>query len=162
MEYNGTMSSKGLDVLRKYEEGYWQTVAKARESLPSGVLPDFLASVQQVVIYDCENGYLILRYGEQTGDEFIITNASPIKWEELLHQQKLYDQYGNESTQRFTLKTKENVKTSGHIDIVQTSIEKENLVLRPKWLSATIVFGEPGEDLSDGSKAAKSDIASFY
>ena len=68
------MSSKGIEILRKYEEDYWKTVARARQSLP-----ECLASVKQVVIYDCPDGYLILRYREQTEKEFIVTRDSPLK-----------------------------------------------------------------------------------
>ncbi len=160
--YNETMGNKGLNILRKYEEEYWQTIAKGREFLPAGVLPDFLTTVQQVVIYDCTDGYLILRYGEREGNEFIITRDSTMKWQALLHQQKLYDQYGRESTQRLTLNTKEPSKFEGHsVSIAEPVISRGSLVLRPKYLSATIVVGEPGKDSSSGDEAAKKDIRTF-
>ncbi len=153
------VSAKGLTVLRKYEEDYWQTVAKASEFLPEGALPDFITGVKQVFIYDCTDGYLILRYGEQKGNEFVLTLPSFIGWQTLLHQQKLYDQYGKESTRRLTLQMKEPAKFLGHfVSIAVESITREGLVLRPKYLSATIVVGEPGENLSDGHKTAKNDI----
>ncbi len=159
MVYNGVMGNKGLNILREYEEEYWQTIAKGREFLPERVLPDFLTSIQQVVIYDCTDGYLILRYGEREGNEFIITHDSTMKWQALLHQQKLYDQHGSESTQRLTLKMKEPTKFEGHpVSIAEPAITRGGLVLRPKYLSATIVVGEPSEDFSDANKHAKKDI----
>lgn len=162
MMYNGVMSNEGLNVLRTYEEDYWQTVAQAREFLPEGVLPYFLTRVQQVVIYDCIDGYLILRYGEREGKEFIITCYRSAGWQEVLHQQKLYDQYGRESTWRYTLRVKNPPKLMGHfVDISLQTIQRGRLILRPKHLSATVVFGEPSEDLSDGSERAKKDIKAF-
>lgn len=154
------MSSKGIEILRKYEEDYWETVTRARQSLPEGALPDFLASVKEVVIYDCPDGYLILRYREQTEKEFIVTHKSLVGWQPLLHQQKLYDQYGRESTRRFTLGLKEPDKLMGHfITISPEALKVGNLELCPKYLSATVIFGEPGDALSDGTKAAEADIS---
>lgn len=154
---------KGLNIIRKYEEDYRQTMDKAGEFLPKEVLPDFPTSVQQIVIYDCTDGYLILRYSKREGSKFIITRRSSINWQELLHQQKLYDEYGRESTQRFTLKIKEPTKFKGHfISISRPLIMlRGGLKLRPKYLSATIVVGEPGEDLSHGDEDAKNDIRTF-
>jgi hypothetical protein len=156
--YNGTMGNKGLGVLRKYEEDYWQTVTKGRGFLPEGVLPNFLTDVRQVFIYDCPDGYLILRYGERKEKEFVIMLGSSSDWKALLLQQKLYDQYGRESTQRFTLQMKEPAKFEGHaVSLAEPVIRG----LRPKWLSATIVVGEPGEDFSSGDETAKKDIRTF-
>ena len=152
----------GLNVIRKYEEDYWQTVEKARELLPKEVLPNLLASVQQVVIYDCKDGYLILRYGESEGNKFIITRSSSIKWQELLHQQRLYDEYGKESTWRFTLQMKNHTKFRGHtISIAGLTIPRRGVILHPKWLSATTVVGEPRKDFPSGDEDAKNDIRTF-
>lgn len=163
MVYNGTMGNKGQNILRKYEEDYWQTVSKAREFLPEGVLTGFLTDVKQVIIYDCTNGCLVLRYREQLENNFIISRHRSMTWEELLHQQKLYDQYGRESTQRFTLKMKEPSKFLGHfVSIAEPTVMRGHLVLRPKYLSATIVVGgEPREEISNGCEAAKKDIRTF-
>lgn len=156
------MGKKGLNVIREYEEEYWQTIAKGKEFLPEGILPDFLTAVQQVVIHDCMDGYLVLRYGEQEGNEFIITRDSSMKWQALLHQQKLYDQYGGESTWRATLQMEEPAKFAGHsVSIAELTIPRGGVILRPKWLSATIIVGEPGEDFSNGDEAAKKDIRTF-
>lgn len=154
------MSSKGIEILRKYEEDYWEKVTMARQSLPEGALPDFLASVKQVVIYDCPDGYLILRYREQTEKEFIVTHDSPVKWQQLLHEQKMYDQYGKESTLRVTFELKNPDKYMGLFISIRPEARKVgNLELCPKYLSAAVVVGEPGDALSDGTKAAEADIS---
>ena len=160
--YNKVMGNRGFNVLKEYEEQYWQTIAKGKEFLPKGVLTDSLTAVQQVVIYACMDGYLILRYGKREGNEFIITRDSSVEWQALLHQQKLYDQYGRESTQRFTLGMNEPAKFEGHsVSISEPVIRRGGLMLRPKYLSATIVVGEPRKDFPNGDETAKKDIQTF-
>jgi hypothetical protein len=99
---------------------------------------------------------------EQQGNEFVITRDSCIEWEALLHQQKLYDQHGRESSQRFTLKIKEPTKLLGHfISIAVPRIKRGTLVLYPKWLYATIIVGKPAKDFYNGDEATKKDIQTF-
>ena len=100
------MSNEGLVFLRKYEQEYWQTITTGIQFLPTGYLPDFLAAVQQVVIHDCTDGYLILRFAEREGVEFIVTHYRSIRWKDLLHEQKLWKITQGSGCQRLSLHTR--------------------------------------------------------
>jgi len=57
-------------------------------------LPNLLTSVQQVVIYDCKDGYLILRYGESEGKEGKGIYPSSVDFTTDLHSLGQYIQEG--------------------------------------------------------------------
>jgi len=156
------MSDEGLNFLKKYELKYWQTVTTGIQFLPTGHLPDSLFAVQQVVIHDCTDGYLILRFTEREGVEFIVTHYRSIRWKDLLHEQKLYDTNGRETTRRLTLQMGDTSKFQGHmVSLGSVEIHKGASVIRPKWLSATIVIGEPSEDIHNPIHNAKRDVQTF-
>lgn len=153
------MSNEGLIVLSKYEHEYWQTITAGIQFLPTGYLPDFLATVEQVVIHDCTDGYLILRFAEREGDAFIVTRYRSIGWKDLLHEQRLYDQNGRETTQRLTLQIRDPSKLQGHmVNLASAEVRRGVSILRPKWLSATIVVGEPGAVFNNAIQDAKRDV----
>lgn len=153
------MSNKGLIILKKYEYEYWRTMADGVQFLPTGYLPDFLAAVQQVIIHDCTDGYLILRFAEREEVEFIVTRHRSISWQHLLAKQKIYDQNGRETTRRLTLAMGDRSKFQGGM-VSLGSIEVISGVskFRPKWISATIVEGEAEEDYPNPVQEAKRDI----
>ncbi len=156
------MSNEGLVFLRKYEQEYWQTITTGIQFLPTRYLPDSLFAVQQVVIHDCTDGYLILRFAEREGVEFIVTHYRSIRWKDLLHEQKLYDNNGRETTQRLTLQMRDTSKFQGHMfSLGSVEIHRGASVFRPKWLSATIVVGEPNEDFHNPIDDAKRDVQTF-
>ncbi len=156
------MSNEGLIFLRKYEQEYWQTITTGIQFLPARYLPDSLFAVQQVVIHDCTDGYLILRFAEREGVEFIVTHYRSIRWKDLLHEQKLYDNNGRETTQRLTLQMRDPSKFQGHmVSLGSTEVHRGASVIRPKWLSATIVVGEPDENFHNPIQDAKKDVQTF-
>ena len=153
------MSKSGLRVLREYEQDYWETIASARDFVPDDVLPDFMTAVRQVIICSCTDGYLILRYPRREGTEFIVTRRSLTTWRELLHEQKLFDQGGRESTRRLTLKAKDPAKLRGHnLTIGGIVLRQGGLILRPLFLSATVVFDDPGDSFANARGTAQHDI----
>lgn len=153
------MSNEGLSLLKKYEQDYWQTIATGIQFLPAGYLHNFLAAIKQIVINDCTDGYLILRFAEREGAELIVTYESSLSWKDLLHEQKLYDSNEIETTQRLTLQMKDPSKFTGHMfTMASVEIRKDGSVVHPKWLSATIVVGEPGKDFDNPTDDAKRDI----
>jgi len=156
------MSNEGQIFLRKYEQEYRQTITIGSQFLPKGYLPSFLTAVQQVVIHDCTDGYLILRFTEREGAEFIVTHNHTIGWKDLLHEQKLYDKNERETTQRLTLKVKAPSKFQGHMfSLGSVEILRGASVVHPKWFSATIVMGEPEEDFHNPIEDAKRDVQTF-
>lgn len=153
------MSNKGLIILKKYEHEYWRTITDGIQFLPTGYLPDFLAAVQQVVIHDCTDGYLILRFAEREGVEFIVTRHRSIRWRDLLWKQKLYDQNGRETTRRLTLQMGDPSKfQGGMVSLASIEWRRGVSIFHPKWISATIVEGEPEEDFPNPIQEAKRDI----
>lgn len=159
ISYNWRMSNNAVDFLKKYEQEYWQTIANGIQFLPKGYLPDFLANVKQIVIYDCIDGYLILRFPKQDGSEFVINRYRSIRWQDLLHEQKLYDLNGEETARRLTLQMKDTNKFQGHmLSLGSIEVRRGQSAYRPEWISATIVQGEPEERIHNPIQNAKRDI----
>jgi hypothetical protein len=159
IQANRPMRRNGLDLLKKREEHYWWTINRAREFLNEKDLPRFLVAVQQVIIYRCTDGYLVLRYAERETGDFILTRHSSSTWTALLHEERLYDERGRESTRRLTLATDESTKFKGHsIDIAVEKLLIDGVILHPKWIWATVWVGEPRKDLCNGEELAKRDI----
>jgi len=156
------MSNKGLIILKKYEHGYWQTIADGIQFVPTGYLPDFLAAVRRVVIYDCTDGYLILRFAKREEAEFIVTRHRSITWQRLLAKQKMYDQNGRQTTQRLTLGMRDPSKWHGAmVSLGSIEVHRDVSIFRPEWISATIVEGEPEEGIHNPIHDAKRDIRTF-
>ncbi len=153
------MSDKGLIILKKHEQEYWRTIEDGIQFVPIGYLPDFLTLVQQVVIYDCTDGYLILRFAKREEVEFIVTRNRSISWQDLLSKQKMYDQNGRETTRRLTLHIRDPSKFQGEmVSLGSIEVRSGASIFRPKWISATVVEGEPKGNYPNPVQEAKRDI----